>query len=539
MSEIHNDVPEKTNTTEKGAPSDNHDDHVNMKKPHVHDVTGLALLEQGHIIPTTGERKVTTSREYWTYCLYAWGSTGVGLGNFGSALQQNLVYQAFPSGFLHWGGERTSVNFYILDTNGILFAVQLVVLLLIGPYADYGTWRRWILIFWTVVGCAVSFAFWGLTEPDQWATVTGMYVTGNIALNVCGAFYQAPFPALVSGLPKMMESERLVVQGLKSPEEHATLDMLERSKLSNFSLMFSAVGSFCCILVAIGIAHAMGTSTAAENTKVYSVITGYFGLVWVISSIPWFLVEQPRPGQKLPDNTNWLTVGPKQVWEAARNAARLKQTFLYLAGYFLIADTYNTSGTIVNILQNDAISFNVTTFCGLFALVYGLEFICIMFNQYIQKRFSIKPKWMLFAAACGVVFTNLWGIIGIWTDKVGYHHVWEFWFYQSIVGVFTSGWFSYGQTMMAEVSPAPKMYIFFALYNTIGKTAAFVGPFITSAIIDDANGNTNTGFWFTFITGIVALVLIALVDTDKAKRDNAAYLERERDDYYASYGVSD
>lgn len=117
--------------------------------------------------------------------------------------------------------------------------------------------------------------------------------------------------------------------------------------------------------------------------------------------------------------------------------------------------------------------------------------------------------------------------------------MWEFWFYQACIGVLTSGWFSYGQTMMAEVSPAPKMYIFFALYNTLGKTAAFIGPFITSAIIDDSGGNTNTGFWFTFITGLVALVLIAMVDTDKAKRDNAKYLEKERAARYASYGVDD
>jgi MFS-type transporter involved in bile tolerance (Atg22 family) len=310
---------------------------------------------------------------------------------------------------LKWGGQQTSINSFILDTGGILFAVQLVVLLLIGPYADYGTWRPWILIFWTVVGCATSFAFFGLTSPDKWALASGFYVAANLAVNITGAFYQAPFPALVRDLPKMAESERQVIQGLKSPEEHATLDMLERSKLSNISLMFSAIGSMLCILITLGICYAMGTSTVEENTKVYSVIIGFFGVVWVISSIPWFVVEQHRPGQRLPDNTSWLTVGPKQVWEAAKNLPRLKQTFLYLAGYFLIADVYNTSGAVVNILQNEAISFDSITFCGLFALVYGLEFIDIMVNNYIQQRFSIRPKWMFFAAACGVVFTNLWG----------------------------------------------------------------------------------------------------------------------------------
>lgn len=38
------------------------------------------------------------------------------------------------------------MNAFILDLNGILFAVQLACLLLIGPYADYGNWRPWLLI---------------------------------------------------------------------------------------------------------------------------------------------------------------------------------------------------------------------------------------------------------------------------------------------------------------------------------------------------------------------------------------------------------
>jgi hypothetical protein len=34
----------------------------------------------------------------------------------------------------------------LLDLTGILFAAQLVILLGIGPYADYGDWRPWLMI---------------------------------------------------------------------------------------------------------------------------------------------------------------------------------------------------------------------------------------------------------------------------------------------------------------------------------------------------------------------------------------------------------
>lgn len=38
------------------------------------------------------------------------------------------------------------VNSMLLDVTGILFAAQLVTLLTVGPYADYGNWRPWIMI---------------------------------------------------------------------------------------------------------------------------------------------------------------------------------------------------------------------------------------------------------------------------------------------------------------------------------------------------------------------------------------------------------
>jgi hypothetical protein len=135
---------------------------------------------------------------------------------------------------------------------------------------------------------------------------SGFYVLGYLAVNVTGAFYQASFPMLVRDLPKVIESERQVMEGTKDPKEHATLDMLERPKLSNISLIFSAVGSMLCILISLGITYGIGTDTVAKNTKVYSVIIGFFGVIWIISSIPWFVVEQHRPGQRLPDNTNWF-----------------------------------------------------------------------------------------------------------------------------------------------------------------------------------------------------------------------------------------
>jgi MFS-type transporter involved in bile tolerance (Atg22 family) len=63
---------------------------------------------------------------------------------------------------------------------------------------------------------------------------------------------------------------------------------------------------------------------------------------WVILAIPWFLVEQPRSGQKVPPGMNLVSVGLRQLVYAMREIFKLRQTFIYLAGYFLLGDSLNT-----------------------------------------------------------------------------------------------------------------------------------------------------------------------------------------------------
>lgn len=45
------------------------DDAVDLKAG-AHKSVGLAVIGQTHMIPTTGDRKVTTKMEYWTYCIF-------------------------------------------------------------------------------------------------------------------------------------------------------------------------------------------------------------------------------------------------------------------------------------------------------------------------------------------------------------------------------------------------------------------------------------------------------------------------------------
>lgn len=90
-------------------------------------------------------------------------------------------------------------------------------------------------------------------------------------------------------------------------------------------------------------------------------------------------------------------------------------------------------------------------------------------------------------------------------------------------------WYSYSQTMISEVTPRGHEFLFFSLFSIIGKTSSFIGPFISSAIIDDSpSGNNNSPFYFLFSLSLVSFLLLLLfVDLKKSRIEQAEFLEGE------------
>ena len=106
--------------------------------------------------------------------------------------------------------------------------------------------------------------------------------------------------------------------------------MLERSTLFNWVNIVGSGTNLVALGVATGVSYKIGSATTAELLKSYQILLGLWGALTVVCTLPWFVLEQHRPGQKLPDGTGWLLAGPKQVWQAVKCARHLSQIWLYL-----------------------------------------------------------------------------------------------------------------------------------------------------------------------------------------------------------------
>ncbi|MCJ1414094.1 hypothetical protein MMC32_000419 [Xylographa parallela] len=475
----------------------------------------FASEDEHPIAPDQFDPQYETSKwEIWAYYSYYIGNNGLTLFNFAPTAFQNLLYQAAgDSDTLLFLGSQRTINSIVLLSNGISFAIQIVLFLIIGSYADFGTSRPNILIVLSIFAFAIGFGWMGLHTPDKWEAATGLYIVGLIAYQSTLTFWTAAFPGLARNTPQLRAKAEEYSAGTISRDEYDFADMMQRSRLSNMAFYIQSLGEIVILAVIVGILYGVKVyASVANNNYGLSVLIAFATGVWVLLAIP------------------CVMVGFWQLYRALTQIWRLKQSLIYLIGYFLLGDSLNTTVTVIGTLQNSIVAYDTLTLTYLLLEGIAAQAVGIYVYWWIQRKYNLSTKTMFNAVMIGIILLDGWGMIGIWTQSFGFHHVWEVWVYQTFYGLFVCPWYSYSQIMISEVTPRGKEFLFFSLFSIIGKTSSFIGPLVSSAIIDASpTQNNSTPFYFLFGLSLVSFLgLFWFVDLKKSRVEQAAFLEEER-----------
>lgn len=338
------------------------------------------------------------------------------------------------------------------------------------------------------------------------------------------------FPKLAHDLPEAHRARERFEAGEITEEEYEFETSMARSKVMNISWIFNNVG-FCAVcLLALGALYGVHANDGTDqNNWGYSISVAVCTGFWIILALPWFLWEKRRPGPKIAEGDNYLTFGFKQLWFTIKQAWKLKQTFFYLICFFLLADGIGTTTSLVAIAQTQTVLFSATENTYLILAQGGSAIFGVSVVYAIQRRFKISTKTMLQVTNFTCLLLPLWGMIGIWTTRVGYHNLWEFWLFAGIYGFTLGAQFSYGQAFMAELVPRGREYMFFSLLGIVSKGSAWIGPIVSSAIVDDT-GNQWTAFPWVAALIFVPWVAIFFISEPKSRQECAEYLANEAKD---------
>lgn len=492
-----------------------------------------------------GQRGMETTRwELWAFYAYYIGNSGLPTFNFAPIAFQNLLTLAAEQFFesatcnaddssgcrLPFAGSNRTINSVVLLCNGISFAIQAAIFLSVGSMADFGRGRPWILIVATTVTIGIGFGWLGVTDPAKWQVGAGLYIVGLVGYQVCLTFWTSAFVGLARNLPVMRESAHKLTSSppTTTPEEHHKLDVLTRNRISNVAFFVCSAGELVLLAIIQGMLEGIHANRDTQtNTRALTYVIAFGSAAWVVTALPWFVLEKHRPGLPVPEGMNIFTAGARNAWQGARHIWTLKQSLMYLIFYFVMSDALNTSVTQISIIQAQLVSFSTTTSNLLLIVGIAAQAAGIGIFWLIQKRLQLGTFTMLRWISFFIVLLQVWGFVGIFTQKFGFHNEYEAYLYQALYGIFVCPWYAVSQTAISEVTPRGLEFQFFTLYSLLGKTSAFVGPFISSAIANDT-GNESTPFYFLLACAVVACFLLIPMNSGKARMEQAEFLAKRK-----------
>jgi len=136
-------------------------------------------------------------------------------------------------------------------------------------------------------------------------------------------------------------------------------------------------------------------------------------------------------------------------------------------------------------------------------------------HLYIQRHWMIDITKMFLTVCVMAMLIPTWGMIGLWTDKIGFHNAWEFWVYSVVYGLVIGPNYSLTQTLMAELTPRGFEYMFFGLFGLSNRSASIIGPNVIQAIISK-DGNNWKAFPVLFVFSALGCLMAWLgVDVPK------------------------
>ncbi|KAI9447658.1 autophagy-related protein 22-like protein [Lactarius indigo] len=414
--------------------------------------------------PSDGE-PITTQRELWCYYLFQFGNNALGLQVYSLTLFQGLATAAgydpvrglgsscLDQGasrkcVLPWGSGTKEVSSIVLVANGASFAIMTLVFATIGPAADYRTFGRWLLLVSTAICWAAQFASMSLTSPSNWGAAMALYTISFASQGIVVSFFAAIFPQLARNTPHSRELKVRHERGELSLEAYEKEKSIEKSKISSVGMICFFAGQIFALPLNLSLLLPLSDNPKVDN-YVIVLSTGY----WVLFGIWWFIFQQPRPGPKLPKGKNYLTIGWKQIFVALKQYKKLPNTFAYLFSIFLLSDGVTTTLVLVTICQNEQFTFSFLQNTYLTLVRVAACGASVVASWYIQRHWKLDIKLIFLTVCILETLIPIWGMIGIWTDKFGFHNSWEFWAYNVVFGLAIGPNYSVSQTMMGELSP--------------------------------------------------------------------------------------
>jgi UMF1 family MFS transporter len=340
-----------------------------------------------------------------------------------------------------------------------------------------------------------------------------LYVIANIAYQWSLAFYDAMLPFIAS--PK------------------------DAGKVGGFGVAFGYLGTIISLLVMFPIIMAYGD--VVSDPLIGPLDYGYTGEWWVfvvpmglflVFGIPLIFVKERQKKKRMAEQKHIVRNTFRQLGRTFKEIRSHRQMFIFIIGYFFVAEVANVIVAYMTPLVTDALQIQGASIStDLFAIIFIIiaTVAAVIFTYFVgqfAERFGARNAFFLVGGLWGIAL--IIAIIGIfvWAPiTIGFN----FPFIMMIVmgctaGVALGGTWTAQRVMVTELAPKEKFGEYFGFSKLSGKVSSALGPFIFGIILKFLVPSISFrayGVAVAVVGGImlIGLAIIAFVRTGKTVRE--------------------
>ncbi|KAL2912922.1 hypothetical protein HK105_207593 [Polyrhizophydium stewartii] len=412
-----------------------------------------------------------------------------------------------PACVLPIGGSYINTFNYIGFVVTVGLILEVLAILGLSAFGDHDTMRRWILLVSCVVGSLASIVTPAAYTPSLYWLGSLFIIIITIAQSCSTVMINAWFPLLVDNDPlvkyhnptrgHIAKSESDAASTVDSVPGSAAMsatgasttdttkrpsspvqqeitesgEIIQRivlktqtfdqraNRIQVFNNIFSFAAVFLILSIGGGIVQFSGSGFPAKDG-----VLCFTGIVWLGAGVYTGMKLDPRPGPKLPENTNSVLYPWRKTLNSVKKYAEIRNTFKFLLAYFFFGGAMNTLGYLSTLYLRD--NLQLTNFEAL--TVANLIPVFSIIGSYslseIQRKTKATTLGLLIVCVILFMVIPIYAFAGAFNSTAGLVHSWEAYILSAWGGFLYGGATAFSRVIFSQLIPPGHESEFFGMF---------------------------------------------------------------------------
>ncbi|KAI1124424.1 autophagy-related protein 22-like protein [Nemania abortiva] len=422
-----------------------------------------------------------------------------------------------------FGPGEVDYNSYILYLNAISRSIEGALTLLIAGVADYGHFRKNLMIISIILFGAFALPFASFTDKtySNLVTYSSLWLTMAAVSAAYGTIESSYIPLFMreSGWFNRKPVASDATTPITNEVRHKS-QMNIGTKTSVLALVAGNLGSIVALLIGVIIAST-SQSGAKDGYRSFLIAITVGGVLTVLlGTIGWFFVPSVR-GPK-PPSKNLAFLALKNQFDLLKSYRRYPEPFKLCIGWVLWNTASSNFQSVLGLAFREITGLGTgdrlyTVYSFLGVVIASLGSLAWMF-LYPALKWKMKSYAYFFFVIH--IFWCLWGTLGISNNvPIGFKNTAEFWVELAVLNPATSALRACNRVMYAAMLPRGREAHFTGLELTLDLATGWINPLVQS-VIQDATHNLRYPMLPNLFLYLVAGGFYLWFDIDKGIEDS-------------------